>query len=409
MRRELKKRPPRSKALSLHSEPVPSGQHARVEAHSQLESGLLQLALDLPIDVGDQRVAELCVERLATMLPECAVGAIIHAHDASEPRVTARVPSHLGARATPNGSRLFPELPHERVLPLAGAGASSLHVAGCELSLFAEASFENALLTRVAEVASTGIARARSYEQAQRAAVELRRLQAKLIQAEKLASLGQLVAGVVHELNNPLTSIVTYSEHLLSRARQAATDADDRERLQRINEAAERILKFSKALVLYARPARHEPGPVSLRDVIEKALIFCEHEFAESRVQIDLRLPAELPPVRGVIDQLTQVFVNLFTNAAHAMHARGGTLCIAAAGDAHTERVVVEVADQGAGIDAAALEQIFEPFFTTKPDGRGTGLGLSIVRDIVQGHGGSLQVSSALDQGSVFRICLPLA
>jgi C4-dicarboxylate-specific signal transduction histidine kinase len=295
------------------------------------------------------------------------------------------------------------------VLPLTGAGASSLHVASCELSLFAEASFENTLLTRAAEVAGAGIARARSYEQAQRAALELRRLQAKLIQAEKLASLGQLVAGVVHELNNPLTSIVTYSEHLLSRAQQGTTDADDRERLQRISEAAERILKFSKALVLYARPARHEPGPVSLRDVVEKALIFCEHELAESRVQIDLRLPAELPAVRGVVDQLTQVFVNLFTNAAHAMHGRGGTLCIAAAGDAHTERVVVEVADQGAGIDAAALEQIFEPFFTTKPDGRGTGLGLSIVRDIVQGHGGSLQVSSVLDQGSVFRICLPLA
>jgi two-component system, NtrC family, sensor kinase len=409
VRRELKKRPPRSKALSLHSEPVPSGQHARVDTHSQLQSDLLQLALELPIDVGEEAVTERCVERLAHMLPECAIGAIVYEPEAGEPHVTVRAPSQLQARAGRDGSRLFPGLPHERVLPLAAAGASTLHVAGSELSLFAEASFENTLLTRAAQVVSTGIARARSYEQAQRSAGELRRLQAKLIQAEKLASLGQLVAGVVHELNNPLTSIVTYSEHLLARAQQAAPDAEDRERIQRISESAERILKFSKALVLYARPARHEPGPVSLRDVIEKALIFCEHEFAESSSHVDLRLPIELPPVRGVFDQLTQVFVNLFTNAAHAMHGRGGTLCIAAAGDAHTERIVVEVADQGAGIDPAALEQIFEPFFTTKPDGRGTGLGLSIVRDIVQGHGGSLQVSSVLDQGSVFRICLPLA
>jgi signal transduction histidine kinase len=409
MRRELKKRPSRSKPLSLHSEPVPSGQHARVEAHSQVQSALLELALELPIDVGEEAVTDLCVERLAHMLPECAIGAIVYRPEIAEPRVSARVPDHLNARANPEGSRLFTGLPHERVLPLPTENSSSLHVAGSELSLFTEASFEKTLLERAARVLSTGIARAREYEQAQRAAGELRRLQAKLIQAEKLASLGQLVAGVVHELNNPLTSIVTYSELLLARAQQSSGDAEDRERIQRISEAAERILKFSKALVLYARPARHEPGPVNLRDVIEQASIFCEHEFVESRVQIDLRLPAELPPVRAVSDQLTQVFVNLFTNAAHAMHGRGGTLCVAAAGDAQTERVVVEVADQGAGIEAASLDQIFEPFFTTKPDGRGTGLGLSIVRDIVQAHGGSLQVSSVVAHGSVFRICLPLA
>ncbi|HMJ11195.1 MAG TPA: ATP-binding protein [Polyangiaceae bacterium] len=408
MRRELKKRAARGKTLSLQSEPVPSGQHARVEANAHLQAELLQLALDLPIDVGEDQVTNLCLDRLSRMLPDCALGAVVQKPNAAQPRISVRLPSALAVEASTGDARLFPGLPHERIIPLTDAGAT-LHIAGSEVNLFAEPSFESAWLNHAAQVVGTGIVRARSFEQAELAALELRRLQAKFIQAEKLASLGQLVAGVVHELNNPLTSIVNYSEHLLARLSAGAPTLEDRERIQRIAEAAERILKFSRALVLYARPARHEPCAVGLRDVIEKALIFCEHEFVENQVRIDLRLPAELPAVRGVFDQLTQVFVNLFTNAAHAMHGRGGTLCIAAAGDAQTERVVVEVVDQGAGIDPSALEQIFEPFFSTKPDGRGTGLGLSIVQDVLQAHGGSIQVSSALGQGSTFRLCLPLA
>jgi two-component system, NtrC family, sensor kinase len=218
----------------------------------------------------------------------------------------------------------------------------------------------------------------------------------------------------VHELNNPLTSIVTYSEYLHNKSQAApgladGTDREDAEKIRRIGEAALRILKFSRALVAYARPARHEPCAVNLHDIIERALVFCEHEFVEHGVRVEKHLPNGLPAVQGVSDQLTQVFVNLFVNAAHAMRARGGLLSIAVVADYQTERVHVEIADQGIGIDAANVERIFEPFFTTKPEGHGTGLGLSIVREIVKTHGGSLSAESVQGQGSVFRLCLPMA
>jgi two-component system, NtrC family, sensor kinase len=116
-----------------------------------------------------------------------------------------------------------------------------------------------------------------------------------------------------------------------------------------------------------------------------------------------------MPTVRGIAGQLTQVFVNLFTNAAHAMTERGGALTISALPQAASEIVLVEVADEGTGIAPQDLEQIFEPFFTTKTDGRGTGLGLSIVREIVLSHGGTLTARSNHGRGSIFTVTLPLA
>src|SRR5690606_18109314 len=149
-----------------------------------------------------------------------------------------------------------------------------------------------------------------------------------------------------------------------------------------IGEAAERILKFSRDLVAYARPSTDIPGPVVLNEVIDKAIVFCEHEFGKNGIAVHQAIEADLPPVRGIAGQLTQVFVNLFTNAAHAMQQTGGTLEITAQ-LLDEEMVLVQVADSGVGIPDQDIEQIFEPFYTTKVDGAGTGLGLSIVRDIV--------------------------
>lgn len=120
-------------------------------------------------------------------------------------------------------------------------------------------------------------------------------------------------------------------------------------------------------------------------------------------------LDARLPPVRGMAGQLTQVFVNLFTNAAHAMTAAGGELRITMHTNAAQHTLTVEVADSGIGIDEEDMPQIFEPFFTTKSEGRGTGLGLSIVRGIVDAHGGTIHASSALGEGTTFSLTLPLA
>jgi two-component system NtrC family sensor kinase len=237
------------------------------------------------------------------------------------------------------------------------------------------------------------------------------RLQAQVIQTEKLASLGQIVAGVVHELNNPLMSIIAYSDYLTKKlGKDASSDlGDDAERVRRIGEAAERILKFTRDLVAYARPTGDARGPVQLEEVIERALVFCEHEFTEGRVEVDREFPEPLPMIAGIPGQLTQVFVNLFTNAAHAMGKGGGILRVSVRPIDSGASLRIDVSDTGDGIPAEAMPQIFEPFFTTKSEGRGTGLGLSIVRGIVDAHGGTIHATSAVGEGTIFSVTLPLA
>jgi signal transduction histidine kinase len=146
---------------------------------------------------------------------------------------------------------------------------------------------------------------------------------------------------------------------------------------------------------------------VSLPEVIDKAVVFCEHEFSKNSVVVRRNLEENLPPVRGIAGQLTQVFVNLFTNAAHAMHGAGGHLEIVA-NRVDEETVIARVSDDGVGIPAEDLEQIFEPFFTTKLEGTGTGLGLAIVRDIVTQHGGDLTARRRDGGGTEFTLHLPV-
>jgi signal transduction histidine kinase len=178
--------------------------------------------------------------------------------------------------------------------------------------------------------------------------------------------------------------------------------------LRRIGEAAERILKFSRDLVAYARPSTDIPGPVVLSSVIDQAIVFCEHELGKNCITLDKNVEPNLPLVRGISGQLTQVFVNLFTNAAHAMQLTGGGVLEINARVAGEEAVVVDVADNGVGIPVDDPDQIFQPFFTTKVDGAGSGLGLSIVRDIVTQHGGTLTASRRPERGTLFRLHLPL-
>lgn len=244
--------------------------------------------------------------------------------------------------------------------------------------------------------------------QARADADEIRSLRAQVIQLEKLASLGQLVASIVHELNNPLTSIIAYSDHLVRKAKQSGADPADVERIQRIQEAADRIRRFARDLTDFSRPATDDRAALSIQAIIERALLFCDHILDDGGVVIT-KVFADVPPVLGVAGQLTQVFVNLFTNAAHAMQAHEGHLDIAIAPSSSGREVVITVGDDGHGIDDAHLDRIFEPFFTTKPDGRGTGLGLSIVRDILQSHGGQIRAQPRSPKGALFTIELPAA
>jgi two-component system, NtrC family, sensor kinase len=373
---------------------------------------LLELANAIPLQQKVPPIASRVVDTLSRLLPDCAVGLCLAGADDGKPLLEIRLPLGSDPDRGHDPTRLFPKFTHERTIEISDEQAGSMLHLASSVRDPGPGSAEHEIAVHALAVLKAALRRSRELQRSQRSSDDLRKLQAQVIQAEKLASLGQIVAGVVHELNNPLTSIVAYAEYLKRKAqtRKASAEeiADDMERLRRIGEAAERILKFSRDLVAYARPSTDIPAPVVLQNVIDKAIIFCEHEFAQNEVAVERDLPEYLPPVRGIAGQLTQVFVNLFTNAAHAMRSGGGRLRVTAK-PLPSSFVLVEVVDDGIGIDPQDLEQIFEPFFTTKSDGRGTGLGLSIVRDIIGSHGGHLKARSTPGEGTMFAIHLPMA
>lgn len=231
---------------------------------------------------------------------------------------------------------------------------------------------------------------------------DVQRLEQQIIHAEKLATIGQLAAGVLHELNNPLTSITVYSEYLLGKGKRAGADPSDLEKLGRIVESAARMTKFTRDLVTYARPSNDVPTPVSMIEVLEQSLGFCEHVLDEAGVLVERSYAQDLRPVQAVRGHLHQIFVNLITNASQAMSSDARRLAsgdvprpkLSVAVEGRGDLVVVRIADNGPGIPAENLARIFEPFFTTKGEGKGTGLGLSIVRNLVEQHGGTIAVES---------------
>ena len=192
-------------------------------------------------------------------------------------------------------------------------------------------------------------------------------LQQQIVRAERLATLGELAAGVVHELNNPLTSITVYAEYLVRKlAAQGAEDAD-LEKLRRIGASAERILRFSRDLVQYARPSGKDVEPVDLAGVVRQSVSICEHLVERGGITLTVEVDPELPVVRAVRGQLEQVLINLITNAVHAVE-NGGQVRVRAPADPPTT-VLLEVADSGPGVSDEDRDKIFEPFFTTKSDG----------------------------------------
>ncbi len=241
----------------------------------------------------------------------------------------------------------------------------------------------------------------------------VKELERRIIQAEKLASLGQLAASVVHEINNPMTAVATYADAMLKKAQSQAYgavgvpagEAADQEKLKKILENSERILRFTRDLVSYARPAQDKPEQVQVPRLLDLAVSFCDHVLQQHGIQV-VRDYQTVPPVAGVKGNLVQVFVNLITNACHAMKP-GGTVQLSTRveeGD-----LVIRVQDNGSGIAEDVAGKIFEPFFTTKPDGKGTGLGLSIVQGIIENHGGKIDVSTELAVGTTFSIRLPVS
>jgi two-component system NtrC family sensor kinase len=239
-------------------------------------------------------------------------------------------------------------------------------------------------------------------------------LQSQVLHAEKLATVGQIAAGVAHEINNPLTSVQMCVEAVLRKAEWAMEgrvpndfESADIGRLRKIQEGAERIRRFSKDLTTYARPSGRDVEQVALNDVVEHALSFCEHVIDEAKAVLTCELSDALPAIHVVRDHIMQVVTNLVSNAAQALHDTGGNIVIRTF--RHGRAMVgLSVADDGEGIREEDRERVFEPFFTTKPAGRGTGLGLPVVRNIVLAHGGQVGFEPRTGGGTVFTVTLPI-
>ena len=240
------------------------------------------------------------------------------------------------------------------------------------------------------------------------------RAQEEAAQARKLAAVGTLAAGAMHEINNPLATIGACAETLAMQLAGAAMPNELRESFAElcdiIDHEVHRSKRILNGLLDFSRPTGATRSPADLRDIFEQTLRLLKYHptFKAMQVEVEIASDAKLV-VRADRDQLVQVLMALMLNAMDATNQTGVIGLRAFRSPVRGEEVVMEVIDEGSGISAAVRQRLFEPFFTTKPPGRGTGLGLSICYGIVADHGGRIEVESAVGKGSTFRVILPLA
>ena len=228
-------------------------------------------------------------------------------------------------------------------------------------------------------------------------------LEKRLVQADKLSSIGLLAAGVAHEVNTPLAVISTYAQML---AKQISGDEQKFKLLDKIAKQTFRASEIVNSLLSFSRTSPTEFVEVDLNRVIRETLTLIEHQLQQASIEVKLTLEPGLPGVKANSGKLQQVFLNLFLNARDAMET-GGTLAVRTWNEEGFARI--EVADSGQGIPPEHLERIYDPFFTTKGSRKGTGLGLSVTYGIVREHGGTIRVESRAGAGARFHVELPLA
>jgi PAS domain S-box-containing protein len=238
---------------------------------------------------------------------------------------------------------------------------------------------------------------------------EWRTAQESILQSEKLAAVGQLAAGVMHEINNPLATISACVAALEGRLEEAdpALQPAFREYLEIVDKEVQRCSRIVDQLLDFSRPKGSAKVPVGVNALVEDTLFLLKHHKRFRRVAVTRELAPALPLVRGNAEQLIQVLMALLLNAADAIE-HGGALTVRTGVAPHRpDEVTVAVSDTGPGIPPAELSKIFEPFYTTKPQGRGTGLGLSICYGIIEDHRGRIEVDSEVGEGSTFLVYLP--
>jgi two-component system NtrC family sensor kinase len=233
---------------------------------------------------------------------------------------------------------------------------------------------------------------------------ERRRLESILAQSEKLAAIGQLAAGVAHEINNPLTAIIANAQML---HRELPTDSDLQESVDLIARAGARATQVVRNLLDFARKEQYHLGLTDINETLQRAIELVQHEILARGVKLDFKPDPKLPAILASQDHLQSVWLNLLLNAIDSLDKSPGQIKIAARqiGD----EIHISVNDNGKGISPERLMRIFEPFYTTKEAGRGTGLGLSVCHRIVKQHNGQIHVESQVGTGSEFMVVLPMS
>ncbi len=235
---------------------------------------------------------------------------------------------------------------------------------------------------------------------------ELRQAQDQILQAEKMASLGKLAAVVAHEINNPLSSVVTYARTLVRRLQKgrSTTPEQDLQCLESIASEAARCGAIVSQLLAFARQRGGRFAPLRINDVVQKAVFLLQHKLTLSGVRVEREMHSDLPEIVADADQIQQALMALLINASQALE-EGGVVTLRTW---HEEPwIVIQVADDGPGMPAEVAERVFEPFFTTREDEGGVGLGLSVVYGIVERHGGTIALQTAPGEGCCFSLRFP--
>lgn len=237
---------------------------------------------------------------------------------------------------------------------------------------------------------------------------ELRETRTMLVESEKMAALGRFLAGVAHEINNPLTAVLGYADFLA----QQPLDPETRDMVENVLSGARRIRTVVSNLQLFGRQQHSGPSSINVNQLIEQTLALKQLDFTVKQIQVDVNLAAQLPETWADAGELSQVLLNLLTNAEAALmkqpRHRRINICSRQASTPEPPILLLEISDNGPGMPETIVDHIFEPFFTTRPAGEGSGLGLSICRRIINDLGGNIRVATAPGAGAVFTIELPL-
>jgi signal transduction histidine kinase len=236
---------------------------------------------------------------------------------------------------------------------------------------------------------------------------ELKESQEAMVQQEKMVGIGQLAAGIAHELNTPLGTVIGYAQMLREDLGEQPNTSASRADVEEIIGQAGRCRDLVKNLLNFARRSSTEKIDADINDIVGKIMSLVEHDFEMKGVRLHMELDARIPRINVNENEIAQVVLNLANNAADSMPG-GGDLYVSTVYNGDVDAIRLEVRDTGCGIKESDRNRVFEPFFTTKEVGKGTGLGLSICYKIVENHLGSIDFDTATGRGTTFRVYLPV-